>query len=38
VTDAAAQLGIAPSTLHRWLGDGFIAGEQLTPARPGESA
>src|SRR4030067_388007 len=24
-------LGIAPSTVHRWLNDGFIAGEQLTP-------
>ena len=23
-----------PSTLHRWLGDGFIAGEQLTPGAP----
>jgi DNA invertase Pin-like site-specific DNA recombinase/transposase-like protein len=34
VTDAAAQLGLAPSTLHRWLGDGFIAGEQLTPGAP----
>ena len=34
VTDAAAELGLAPSTLHRWLNDGFIAGEQLTPAAP----
>jgi DNA invertase Pin-like site-specific DNA recombinase/transposase-like protein len=34
IADAAAQLGLAPSTLHRWLGDGFIAGEQLTPAAP----
>lgn len=34
VADAAAQLGLAPSTLHRWLGDGFIAGEQLTPGAP----
>jgi hypothetical protein len=34
VADAAAQLGIAPSTLHRWLGDGFIAGEQVTPGAP----
>jgi hypothetical protein len=30
----AAQLGLAPSTLHRWLADGFIAGEQLTPGAP----
>jgi hypothetical protein len=34
VTDTANQLGLAPSTLHRWLGDGFIAGEQLTPGAP----
>jgi DNA invertase Pin-like site-specific DNA recombinase len=34
VADAAAELGLAPSTLHRWLGDGFIAGEQLTPGAP----
>ena len=34
VADAAHQLGLAPSTLHRWLGDGFIAGEQLTPGAP----
>jgi DNA invertase Pin-like site-specific DNA recombinase len=34
VTDAAAELGLAPSTLHRWLGEGFIAGEQLTPGAP----
>ena len=34
MADAAAELGLAPSTLHRWLSDGFIAGEQLTPAAP----
>src|SRR5262249_22683716 len=34
VAAAAAELGLAPSTLHRWLGDGFIKGEQLTPAAP----
>ena len=27
------KLGLAPSTLHRWLADGFIAGEQTTPRR-----
>jgi DNA invertase Pin-like site-specific DNA recombinase len=31
---AAEVLGIAPSTVHRWLNDGFIAGEQLTPGAP----
>jgi hypothetical protein len=34
VTGAAAELGLAPSTLHRWLSDGFIGGEQLTPGAP----
>lgn len=34
VADAATILGIAPSTVHRWLTDGFIAGEQLTPGAP----
>jgi predicted DNA-binding transcriptional regulator AlpA len=31
---AAEILGLAPSTVHRWLNEGFIAGEQLTPAAP----
>ena len=34
VTKAAEILGMAPSTIHRWLNDGFIAGEQLTPGAP----
>jgi predicted site-specific integrase-resolvase len=34
VAKAAKELGLAPSTLHRWLSDGFIAGEQLTPGAP----
>jgi DNA invertase Pin-like site-specific DNA recombinase len=34
VTAAATQLGIAPSTLLRWLNDGFVAGEQITPGAP----
>ena len=34
VTAAARQLDIAPSTLLRWLNDGFIAGEQVTPGAP----
>jgi DNA invertase Pin-like site-specific DNA recombinase len=34
VADAATELGVATSTLHRWLNDGFIAGEQLTPGAP----
>jgi len=34
VSAAAKQLGIAASTLLRWLNDGFVAGEQLTPGAP----
>jgi DNA invertase Pin-like site-specific DNA recombinase len=34
ITQAAKLLGIAPSTIHRWLNDGFIAGEQITPGAP----
>jgi DNA invertase Pin-like site-specific DNA recombinase/predicted DNA-binding transcriptional regulator AlpA len=31
---AAAQLGVATSTMHRLINDGIIAGEQLTPGAP----
>jgi Recombinase/Recombinase zinc beta ribbon domain len=34
VKKAAAALGVAPSTMHRLLNDGIIAGEQLTPGAP----
>jgi predicted DNA-binding transcriptional regulator AlpA len=34
IRKAAAALGIAPSTLHRLLNDGIIAGEQPTPCAP----
>ena len=34
VTQAARELQIAPSTLLRWLNDGFVAGEQVTPGAP----
>jgi hypothetical protein len=34
VQAAADQLGIAASTLLRWLNDGFIGGEQVTPGAP----
>jgi excisionase family DNA binding protein len=34
ITEAAKLLGVVPSTVHRWLADGFIAGEQLTPGAP----
>ena len=34
VPQAAAQLGVSKYTVYRWLRDGFITGEQLTPAAP----
>ena len=34
VAKTADILGIAPSTIHRWLTDGFITGEQITPGAP----
>ena len=34
IAQAADALGTAPSTLHRWLNEGFVAGEQITPAAP----
>jgi DNA invertase Pin-like site-specific DNA recombinase/predicted DNA-binding transcriptional regulator AlpA len=34
IEQTAKVLGTAPSTIHRWLNDGFIAGEQLTPGAP----
>jgi excisionase family DNA binding protein len=34
VQQAAAKLGITASTLYRWLNDGFVPGEQITPGAP----
>jgi DNA invertase Pin-like site-specific DNA recombinase len=34
IQKAAKILGVAPSTVHRWLAEGFIAGEQITPGAP----
>lgn len=34
VHQVAKRLGVVPSTVHRWLNDGIIAGEQLTPGAP----
>ena len=34
IRKAVGILGINTSTVHRWLNDGFIAGEQLTPGAP----
>ena len=34
VAKIAAELGVAASTVHRWVNDGTVAGEQLTPGAP----
>ncbi len=34
VQAAARILGVVPSTVHRWVNDGFIAAEQVTPGSP----
>ena len=34
VAKIASELGVAASTVHRWVNDGTIAGEQLTPGAP----
>jgi DNA invertase Pin-like site-specific DNA recombinase len=34
ISQAAKILGVASSTLHRWLNAGLVAGEQLTPGAP----
>jgi DNA invertase Pin-like site-specific DNA recombinase len=34
IRKAAEILGVYPSTVHRWLNEGFIAGEQITPGAP----
>ena len=34
IRQAAQILGVATSTVHRWLNDGFIDGEQITPGAP----
>lgn len=32
--DAAVELGVCGSTVHRWLREGVLAGKQLTPGAP----
>ena len=34
VAEAARELGVAASTVHRWVNDGFIPAEQTTPGAP----
>jgi hypothetical protein len=31
---AASELGVSTATVHRWLREGFICGEQITPGAP----
>jgi biotin operon repressor len=34
VAKAANELGVSTATVHRWLREGFITGEQITPGAP----
>jgi excisionase family DNA binding protein len=34
IIEAARALGVVPSTVHRWINDGFIPAEQTTPGAP----
>ena len=34
IKQAAKVLMLAPSTLHRWVSEGFVPGEQVTPGAP----
>jgi DNA invertase Pin-like site-specific DNA recombinase/predicted DNA-binding transcriptional regulator AlpA len=34
ITEAGHQLGVSSATIYRWLRDGFVTGEQLTPGAP----
>jgi DNA invertase Pin-like site-specific DNA recombinase len=34
IGQAARQLGVSGATIYRWLRDGFVTGEQLTPGAP----
>ena len=34
IASAASELGVSTATVHRWLREGFIIGEQITPGAP----
>jgi DNA invertase Pin-like site-specific DNA recombinase len=34
IARAASELGVSTATVHRWLREGFIVGEQITPGAP----
>src|SRR3954452_11650013 len=34
IATAASELGVSTATVHRWLREGFITGQQITPGAP----
>ncbi|MGO9971593.1 MAG: recombinase family protein [Solirubrobacteraceae bacterium] len=34
IAEAANELGVSTATVHRWLREGFVSGEQITPGAP----
>ena len=34
IAQAAGELDVSTATVHRWLREGFITGEQITPGAP----
>ncbi len=34
IAQAANELGVSTATVHRWLREGFVSGEQITPGAP----
>jgi excisionase family DNA binding protein len=34
ITEAERLLGVSKETLYRWIRDGFITAEQITPGAP----
>ena len=34
IAKAASELGVSTATVHRWLREAFIVGEQITPGAP----
>jgi DNA invertase Pin-like site-specific DNA recombinase len=34
IANTASELGVSTATVHRWLREGFVTGEQITPGAP----
>jgi predicted site-specific integrase-resolvase len=34
IVKAAGELGVSTTTVHRWLREGFVTGEHITPGAP----